>query len=120
MPARRILLVEDERNIHQLLAHSLHAEGYAVDVAETAAAAQRHLDTGSYELVIADWRLPDGDGLEIADLAADRGIRTILISGYLFQIPAERVARHELLMKPMRPHELIACVEWLIGKPTEA
>ena len=37
-----------------------------------------------------------------------------MISGYLFQIPAERAARHELLMKPMRPQELIDAVERLL------
>jgi hypothetical protein len=37
------------------------------------------------------------------------------MSGYLFQIPAEKTDRHELLMKPMRPSELIATASRLIG-----
>jgi len=114
MAGERILLVEDEPDIHQLLSHALRGEGYRVDPAETVARAGEHLDAQSYAVVIADWRLPDGDGFEIADRAADRGAKTIMISGYLFQIPAERAARHELLMKPMRPQELIDAVERLL------
>ncbi len=37
MGDKRILLVEDERPIHELLTHALRAEGYVVDVATTLA-----------------------------------------------------------------------------------
>jgi DNA-binding response OmpR family regulator len=115
MPAKRILLVEDDVDVRGMLDTALMGEGYAVDPAETAAQARSRLDASRYDLVVADWRLPDGNGLDIADLAADRGMKTILMSGYLFQIPAEKTARHELLMKPMRPSELVQAVKRLIG-----
>jgi CheY-like chemotaxis protein len=70
---RRILLVEDESLIRELLGHVLHAERYAVDVAATVADAWRQFKARRYALVIVDWRLPDGDGFEIADAAASRG-----------------------------------------------
>jgi CheY-like chemotaxis protein len=73
MPAKRILLIEDEQIIHDLLSHVLKGEGYAVDVAPTAAMAWQYLDAQPYALVIADWRLPDGDGTVIAEAAADLG-----------------------------------------------
>jgi|GraSoiStandDraft_45_1057281.scaffolds.fasta_scaffold292265_1 two-component system response regulator HydG len=116
MPAKHILLIEDERPVANMLGIALRSEGYDVDLAETAADARKRLDSLRYDLVIADWRLPDGDGLDMADLAADNGSKTMLISGYLFQVPAERTVRHELLMKPMRPQELIDAVERMIGK----
>ena len=49
------------------------------------------LDRLAYSLVISDWRLPDGNGLLIADIAAELGAQTIVMSGYLFQMPADRV-----------------------------
>ena len=120
MAEKRILLVEDESTTRQLLAHVLYAEGYQVDVAESVAEATAHLeahvDTSPYALVIADWRLPDGNGLLVADIAAELGARTMVMSGYLFQMPGGRAERHETLMKPLRPSKMIAAVERSIGK----
>jgi DNA-binding response OmpR family regulator len=118
MPAKRILLVEDDPDIHYLLTHVLVSEGYAVDVADTVAKAWQCLDGAPYALVIADWRLPDGDGTVIADAAADLGAKTFVMSGYLFQMPGGRAERHETLMKPVRARELIEAVERSIGKST--
>src|SRR4029077_15000689 len=108
--------VEDEPEIHQLLAHVLSGEGYTVDVAATVAEAWRSLDGHSYALVIADWRLPDGDGTVIAEAAADLGAKTFVMSGYLFQMPGGRAEIHETLMKPLKPSEILAVVERAIGK----
>jgi DNA-binding response OmpR family regulator len=116
MPAKRILLVEDEPNAHELLTHALIAEGYIVDAAPTAAKAWQFLEARPYALVIADWRLPDGNGIDLADRAATLSAKTLIISGYLFGLPAGVADRHELLMKPVRPLELIAAVERSIGK----
>jgi DNA-binding response OmpR family regulator len=116
MPDKHILLVEDEPEIQQLLAHVLRAAGYVVDTAASAEQAWERLRTSTYGAVIADWRLPDGDGLLLLDWAADQGTRTFLMSGYLFQMPGGRAERHETLMKPLRPSEIVAAVERSIGK----
>jgi DNA-binding response OmpR family regulator len=87
-----------------------------VDVAPTVAQAWRSLDANSYALGIADWQLPDGDGTVIAEAAADLGAKTFVMSGYLFQMPGGRAERHDTLMKPIRPGELVAAVERSIGK----
>ena len=68
------------------MALALDGEGYVVDLAATIAEARARLDTLVYFLVIADLRLPDGDGLEIAERAADVGTATFVMSGYLFQL----------------------------------
>ncbi len=116
MADKRILLVEDERPIHELLTHALRAEGYVVDVATTVAEAWRELDVHSYGLVIVDWRLPDGDGTVIADAAAQLGAKTCVMSGYLFRMPGGRSELHQTLMKPLRPSEILTVVERSIGK----
>ena len=116
----RILLVEDERTIRDLLANVLWAEGYAVDAVATVAEAMVCLDRRRYALVIADWRLPDGDGLRLADGAAAAGIRTLVMSGYLFQMSRGLADRHETLMKPVRPSELAAAVDQVLQKPIAA
>lgn len=116
MAAKRILLVEDEVTIRDLLVNVLLAEGYAVDAVATVAEAMAHLDGPPYTLVLSDWRLPDGDGLLVVEAGAELGARTMIMSGYLFQMPGGRAERHETLMKPLRPSELIAAVERAIGK----
>ena len=115
---KRILLVEDDRNTGVLLEHILHSAGFAVDLVATVADAEQRLADTPYALVIADWRLSDGDGIALADQAAARGIKTAILTGYAFQVPAKVVARHELWLKPMRPAEIIAAVERCIGGST--
>jgi two-component system response regulator PilR (NtrC family) len=116
MPNKRILLVEDEGIIRDLLSSVLAAEGYEVDTATTVAEAMAHLNSASYSLVISDWRLPDGDGLLIVDTGAELGAKTMVMSGYLLQMPSGRADRHETLMKPIRPSEMVAAAERAIGK----
>src|SRR3954454_18617108 len=110
MPAKRILLVEDEREVANMLTLALRSGDYEVEFAHTAEQARACLSAGRYDLVITDWRLPDGDGLDVADTAGDNGTKTMLVSGYLFQMPAERAQRHEVLMKPLRAAELLQAV----------
>jgi DNA-binding response OmpR family regulator len=115
---QRILVVEDDEDVGPLLAHNLVREGYIVDLATTKADAWAHLDAHEYALVITDWRLPDGDGLVIADAAAEFGARTVVMSGYLFQMPKGRADAHETLMKPIRPSEVLDVVQRCIGEPS--
>ena len=115
MAEKRILLIEDDEDVGALLAVALEGDGYEVDVATTAAESWARLAAQAYALVIADWRLPDGNGLDLADIAADNGTKTMMVSGYLFQMPAERAQRHEVLMKPMRAHEVLDAVGRAIG-----
>lgn len=112
-------MVKDEENIAELLALVLRSEGYVVDTAGTLAQARQRLDSLTYTLVNTDLRLPDGNGLEIANRAADLGARTSILSGYVFQLPPDAADRHEVFMKPMRPSEFVAAVQRLIGPAQE-
>ena len=115
LPARRILLVDDEPDTRQLFSHLLLLDGYAVDLAATVQEAKAQLSAQTYDLVIADWRLPDGDGRLIADWAAELGAKTVVISGYLSHMPGGMAQGHETLMKPIRPVVLIAVVQRLMA-----
>src|SRR5947199_1743472 len=79
MPGKSILLVEDEPLVRDLLAHNLRAEGYAVEAVPSFAEAWQRVTNRLYALVIADWRLPDGDGTQIADAAVERGMKTFVM-----------------------------------------
>jgi two-component system copper resistance phosphate regulon response regulator CusR len=61
----RILIVEDERKVADLLVAGLKAERYAVDVARDGAAGWELASTYNYDLVVLDVGLPGLDGLEV-------------------------------------------------------
>jgi len=58
-----ILVVEDEPFIAQLLADSLTAEGYAVDLACNGRLALERIEKQAYDLILSDLRMPDLDGV---------------------------------------------------------
>ena len=118
MAEKRILLVEDERELRDVLALGLRRAGYTVDATATTADAHLLLDQKAYALVIADWRLPDGNGIDLADMAARLRARTIIISGYAFGLPAGAAERHGVLTKPITTYELVGAVQRKIGNPT--
>src|SRR5260370_41833356 len=70
MSEKRILLIEGEATTRQILTEVLRGEGYKVDSVATAGAATTCLESIRYALVVADWVLPDGDGTDVADTAA--------------------------------------------------
>lgn len=61
----KVLIVEDEAEIRQLIELFLRREGFHVDVVEDGYEAQRRLPVGNYSLVVLDWMLPGLSGLEI-------------------------------------------------------
>jgi two-component system response regulator HydG len=106
-----ILVVEDDPDLRPLLEHVLVGAQHDVDVAETVAGGLALLSAQIYDLVIADGRLPDGTGMEVAAQAEDDGVKAMIITGYAFDLPREQLERFEYLLKPVRPHELLQAVE---------
>jgi hypothetical protein len=49
--------------------------------------------------------------MEVADAATERGMRAIIITGYAFTLPIEDRDRYEVMLKPLRPGELISAIE---------
>src|SRR4051812_20582099 len=117
MPEKRILLIEDEATTREILTDVLRGEGYAVDSVSTAGAATTCLDAISYELVVADWVLPDGDGTDIADAAAQLGSKTLIVTANVTDLPAGVADRHELQSKQSGYPEIVAAVRRTIGSP---
>jgi PAS domain S-box-containing protein len=59
---KRLLVVDDEPAVAEVLAEMLREEGHAVEIANSGAAALRMLGEGNYDLVFSDIRMPDLDG----------------------------------------------------------
>ena len=65
MAKEKILVVEDESDIRELIRYNLAREGFEVAVAETGEEALETLHKGGFDLVLLDLMLPDMDGLEV-------------------------------------------------------
>ena len=115
MPGRDILIVDDDIVLGELLADELQNNGYSIDLAANAAAAKALLRGYRYSMVIVDWRLPDGDGAVIANLAEATGSHAFVMSGYLKEMLPGSVDIRQTIMKPVRPSELLATVRACIG-----
>ena len=66
MKKPRVLIVEDESSIAELIAVNLRHNGFEPLWAEDGAAAKREIDSGLPDLILLDWMLPGQSGLELA------------------------------------------------------
>ncbi len=75
----RLLIVEDEADLRGWIVELLRAEGWACDEAGTLADAERLSALHSYDLVVLDRQLPDGDGLTACRRWREEGSETAVI-----------------------------------------
>jgi len=71
MTAQTVLVIDDERDIRELLTITLGRMDLQVDAVGTVADARRALAERSYDLCFTDMRLPDGNGQEVIELIAE-------------------------------------------------
>ena len=87
MAGERILVVDDEAEIVDLLRDVLVAEGYVVDAAPNATASLQLIRENIYDLALLDFNLPDMNGVmlhhQIRQMDAELAARTIFMSGLL-------------------------------------
>ena len=62
---KKILVVDDECNFRNVMAHILKGEGYKVSLAEDGIAALKALETEIFDVLITDIRMPNMDGIEL-------------------------------------------------------
>ena len=115
-----VLLVDNEKGVRDVLGAILEDNGYIVDLAATVADAKMLIRNHRYGMVLADWRLPDGDGSLIANLAAEAGSYAFVMSGYLGHMLPGSVDTRLTLMKPVQRAELLATVRACIGAATHS
>ncbi|HEU4440952.1 MAG TPA: response regulator transcription factor [Burkholderiales bacterium] len=115
MSPPRILVVEDDESMRELLRLHLSSAGYAVEVAEDAIAAGYSVLKAAPDLIVCDVAMPHMDGFElVAALRADAGVSNSLPVIFLTaESEGDDRARElggEFLEKPIRLEELLAAV----------
>lgn len=114
----RILLVEDDPDVRLIVEHVLLDAGHEVETTDSVAGGRDLLGRRSYELVVADGRLEDGTGMEVADQARELGTPALIVTGYAFALPRAELARYDYLLKPLRPSEVVEAVERTLNEPS--
>ena len=111
-----LLLVDDDRHMLSSMADWLREQGYQTDTAASFAEGIAAIDRKSYDLVLADIRLGDGDGFDIlAHCRENRPATTvIMITGYgtvESAVEAIRAGAFDFLTKPLIDQELEMAIE---------
>jgi len=125
MPAKHVLIVEDERPIREMIAFGLKRAGFEVREAEDCRAARAALADARPDLVLVDWMLPDMSGLELTRaLKRDRETRELPVIMLTARAEeGDKVAGLEggaddYVTKPFSPRELLARINAVLRRST--
>ncbi|PZX51453.1 sigma-54-dependent transcriptional regulator [Algoriphagus chordae] len=122
---KHILLVEDDLTYSRIVKTFLEKNGFTVQTAIKVKEAQQFFSNSKFDLIIADFRLPDGTGMELLQWSKSNYPQTqvILITHYSdirIAIKAMKLGAFEYITKPINPDELLATVnESLSAKVAE-
>ena len=119
----RLLLIDDDARLTAMVGDYLGAAGYAVVSAGSLAVGRRHLQAESFDALVLDLMLPDGDGLELcSEVRASprtRGLPLLMLTARgeaLDRIVGLELGADDYLPKPFEPRELLARLKALLRR----
>jgi response regulator RpfG family c-di-GMP phosphodiesterase len=112
----RVLVVDDEKVIREILSDFLTMEGYVVRTVEDGTSALRELERRSYNLVISDLKMPGMGGLELLEKISDlkTNVLTVIMTGFgtvETAIEAMKKGAYDYILKPFKIEEVVHVVE---------
>ncbi len=118
----KILIVEDDAHLLNVLREFLEGQGYSVDVSTNGADASEKLDYFKFDLVILDWQLPVMSGIEVCRNHRNKGGKTPILMLTGRNQPAHKTegldtGADDYLTKPFDESELGARVRALLRRP---
>jgi DNA-binding response OmpR family regulator len=113
-----VLVVEDERDIRELLRRFLERAGYSVLTAASGAGALGLLESAQVDLVLLDLGLPDVDGIEILTQVTPRMPVIVLTarSELADRVTGLRLGADDYVIKPFSPTEVVLRVKAVLGR----
>jgi len=117
----RVLVVDDEASVVDVVATALRYEGYSVVGASNGQQTLSAVQSFEPDLVILDWTLPDIDGIEISRLLLDQARRTAILFltakvSVENKIDALNAGADDYITKPFSLDELVARVESILRR----
>ena len=115
----KILIVEDEKPISDLIKLSLTKAGYSCKCAYDGEEAADMLDSNVFDLVLLDVMLPKADGFEVMEYIAPLGIPVIFITAknsVADRVKGLRMGAEDYIVKPFEVLELLARVDVVLRR----
>ena len=116
----RVLVVEDEVDLCELIARHLESEGHTVDRAYDGLAALQVAEAATPDLVILDWMLPGLDGLSVARRLRQKHLMPIIIltarGDEADRVLGLEVGADDYVVKPFSVRELMARVRAMLRR----
>jgi two-component system alkaline phosphatase synthesis response regulator PhoP len=120
MAGETVLVVDDERNIHELARMYLEQDGYQVAVARDGAEALRQIQALRPALVVLDLMLPEVDGWEVCRrVRASSDLPILMLTARdddVDKIVGLEMGADDYLTKPFNPRELVARVRAVLRR----
>ena len=121
----RILIIDDDQQIRQMLCRMLAQDGYEVDDAQNGEEGLARFRQQPYDLVLTDLIMPEKEGIEmIIELKSEfPGVKIIAMSGGARMGPdaylrlADSLGAERCFSKPIPRADLLAAISELIGPP---
>ncbi len=115
-PVYKILVVDDDPKILEVIADVLRNGGYAVDTAPGGKQAIRSVDAEFYDLVVTDLKMPKIDGMKVLRHIVDKSPDTmcIILTGYgtiESAVEAIKAGAFHYITKPVKSSEILMVVE---------
>jgi len=112
----RILIIEDEKTLNKMLSEGLKEFGYQSDVVETLKDGEYYLDIRNYDLILTDWMLPDGNGVDIIQTVKQNSPKTVVVvlsarDDKESEIEALKAGADDYIRKPFDFDVLVARLE---------
>lgn len=118
----RILVVDDDPGIREVLSDYLGQHGYEITTAASAAEMDRALAVQSIDLIVLDLMMPGEDGLSVVRRLSRRGPPIVMLSAMgedTDRIVGLELGADDYLTKPCNPRELLARVRAVLRRPRE-
>jgi two-component system OmpR family response regulator len=118
----RILMVDDDPGIRDVVSEFLARHGYVVETAADAAGMEQALEKGNVDLMVLDVMLPGEDGLSICRRMAGGGPAIIMLSAMgedTDRIVGLEIGADDYLPKPCNPRELLARIRAVLRRRQE-
>jgi two-component system phosphate regulon response regulator OmpR len=124
-PRQKILVVDDDLRLRDLLKRYLGEQGFAVDTVPDAAAMDRALARVRYDILVLDLMLPGEDGLAICRRlrAAGNPVAVIMLTAKgddVDRILGLEMGADDYLAKPFNPRELVARIHAVLRRQAPA
>lgn len=123
MAQRKILVVDDDKRLRDLLQRYLGEQGFFVKTAENAEAMDKSLTRDTFDLIILDLMLPGEDGLSICRrLRSNEPQQAIIMltakGDEIDRIVGLEMGADDYLPKPFNPRELVARIQAVLRRRT--